>query len=88
MMLDEAERIALAVNPEIEVAARRVAIAEAHVPVAGALDDRQNRGRFLEIILEHSRRLARLTDDLLKLSEMDADRERPSGRAGAPLGCP
>lgn len=42
--------------------------------LAGALDDRQNRGRFLEIILEHSRRLARLTDDLLKLSEMDADR--------------
>lgn len=39
MTLDEAERIALAVNPEIEVAARRVAIAEAHVPVAGALDD-------------------------------------------------
>jgi two-component system, OmpR family, phosphate regulon sensor histidine kinase PhoR len=42
--------------------------------LAGALDDRQNRGRFLEIILEQSRRLARLTDDLLKLSEMDADR--------------
>ena len=39
MTLDEAERIALAVNPEIEVAARRVAIAEAHVPVAGSLDD-------------------------------------------------
>jgi outer membrane protein TolC len=39
MTLDEAERIALAVNPEIEVAARRVGIAEAHVPVAGALDD-------------------------------------------------
>jgi len=42
--------------------------------LAGALDDAQNRGRFLEIILEHSRRLARLTDDLLKLSKMDADR--------------
>ena len=42
--------------------------------LAGALDDKQNRGRFLEIILEHSRRLARLTDDLLKLSKMDADR--------------
>ncbi len=36
---EEAERIALAENPEIEVAARRVAVAEAHVPVAGALDD-------------------------------------------------
>lgn len=37
--LDEAERIALAANPEIAVAARRVAVAEAHTPVAGALDD-------------------------------------------------
>jgi cobalt-zinc-cadmium efflux system outer membrane protein len=33
------ERIALAENPEIAVAARRVGIAEAHVPAAGALDD-------------------------------------------------
>jgi two-component system, OmpR family, phosphate regulon sensor histidine kinase PhoR len=37
-------------------------------------DDPQNRDRFLGIILEQSRRLARLTDDLLKLSKMDADR--------------
>ena len=42
--------------------------------IAGALDDPQNRGRFLNIILEHARRLARLTEDLLKLSQMDADR--------------
>jgi two-component system, OmpR family, phosphate regulon sensor histidine kinase PhoR len=42
--------------------------------LAGALEDKQNRVRFLEIIVEHSRRLARLTDDLLKLSKMDADR--------------
>jgi two-component system phosphate regulon sensor histidine kinase PhoR len=35
--------------------------------LAGAIDDPQ-------ISLEHSRRLARLTDDLLKLSKMDADR--------------
>ncbi len=42
--------------------------------LAGAVNDPRNRGRFLEIILEHSRRLARLTDDLLKLSRMDADR--------------
>jgi len=39
LTLDDVERIALARNPEIEVAARRVAIAEAHVPTAGALDD-------------------------------------------------
>ncbi len=39
LTLDDVERIALAVNPEITVAARRVAIAEAHVPAAGALDD-------------------------------------------------
>ena len=42
--------------------------------LAGAIDDPQNRVRFLEIILEHSRRLARLTEDLLMLSKMDADR--------------
>jgi len=39
LTLDEVERMALATNPEIEVATRRVAIAEAHVPAAGALDD-------------------------------------------------
>ena len=42
--------------------------------LGGALDDQQNRRRFLDIIVEHARRLARLTDDLLKLSKMDADR--------------
>ena len=42
--------------------------------LAGAMDDPQNRIRFLQIILDHSRRLARLTDDLLELSKMDADR--------------
>lgn len=42
--------------------------------LGGAIDDPQNRERFLGIILEHARRLARLTDDLLKLSKMDADR--------------
>jgi len=42
--------------------------------LSGAMDDPQNRERFLGIILEHARRLARLTEDLLKLSQMDADR--------------
>lgn len=42
--------------------------------LGGAINDPQNRIRFLEIILEHARRLARLTDDLLELSKMDADR--------------
>jgi two-component system, OmpR family, phosphate regulon sensor histidine kinase PhoR len=42
--------------------------------LGGAIDDPQNRTRFLEIILEHSRRLARLTEDLLMLSKMDAER--------------
>ncbi|MHB1795313.1 MAG: TolC family protein [Acidobacteriaceae bacterium] len=39
LTLDDVERIALIRNPEIEVAVRRVAIAQAHVPAAGALDD-------------------------------------------------
>ncbi len=42
--------------------------------LAGAVNDPNNRERFLGIILEHSRRLARLTEDLLRLSEMDAER--------------
>jgi two-component system phosphate regulon sensor histidine kinase PhoR len=41
--------------------------------LAGAIDDRENRVRFLEIIRDHSKRLARLTDDLLKLSRIEAD---------------
>lgn len=42
--------------------------------LAGAMDDAENRRCFVQIILEHAQRLARLTDDLLKLSRMDADR--------------
>jgi two-component system phosphate regulon sensor histidine kinase PhoR len=40
--------------------------------LGGALDDPQNRRRFVEIILEHASRLARLTEDLLKLSRIEA----------------
>jgi cobalt-zinc-cadmium efflux system outer membrane protein len=39
MTLADVERIAMAANPEIAIAVRRVAVAEAHVPAAGALDD-------------------------------------------------
>ena len=53
LTLDEVERIALAVNPEIEVAARRVAAAEAHVPTAGALDDPSVMYRGWGIPLKH-----------------------------------
>ena len=42
--------------------------------LGGAIDDPHNRERFLGIILQHSRRLARLTEDLLKLSQMDAEK--------------
>lgn len=42
--------------------------------LAGATEDSENRDRFLGIIVEHSRRLARLTEDLLTLSKMDSDR--------------
>jgi outer membrane protein TolC len=41
LTLDEIERVALAENAEIHVAARRVAMAEAHVPTTGKLDDPQ-----------------------------------------------
>ena len=42
--------------------------------LSGALDDKANRTHFVEIIREHARRLARLTDDLLKLSRIEAGR--------------
>ncbi len=38
----------------------------------GALDDPAHRRRFVEIIREHAARLARLTDDLLELSRIEA----------------
>jgi len=40
--------------------------------LAGALEDPANRRRFVEIIREHATRLARLTEDLLKLSRIEA----------------
>lgn len=40
--------------------------------LAGAVDDPDNNRRFLEIIREHAVRLARLTDDLLKLGRIEA----------------
>jgi two-component system phosphate regulon sensor histidine kinase PhoR len=40
--------------------------------LGGALEDPQNSQRFLGIIREHAARLGRLTDDLLKLSEIEA----------------
>ncbi|MGB8803140.1 MAG: ATP-binding protein [Candidatus Acidiferrales bacterium] len=40
--------------------------------LAGALDDPENNRRFLEIIRNHATRLARLTNDLLKLARIEA----------------
>jgi two-component system, OmpR family, phosphate regulon sensor histidine kinase PhoR len=40
--------------------------------LSGALEDPVNRRRFVEIIREHATRLARLTEDLLKLSRIEA----------------
>ncbi len=40
--------------------------------LAGALEDKRNRERFLEIIRDHAIRLGRLTDDLLKLALIEA----------------
>lgn len=53
LTLDDVERMALSANPEIGVAARRVAIAQAHVPVAGALDDPMAMYRGWGVPLEH-----------------------------------
>jgi two-component system phosphate regulon sensor histidine kinase PhoR len=40
--------------------------------LGGALEDPKNNRRFLEIIRDHATRLARLTDDLLKLARIEA----------------
>jgi two-component system phosphate regulon sensor histidine kinase PhoR len=40
--------------------------------LAGALEDPNNNRRFLEIMRDHASRLARLTDDLLKLARIEA----------------
>jgi outer membrane protein TolC len=53
LTLDDLERMALAANPEIGVAARRVVITQAHVPVAGALDDPMAMYRGWGVPLEH-----------------------------------
>ena len=50
--------------------------------LGGALEDKANRAHFVEIIREHARRLARLTDDLLKLSRIEAGRLELELRAG------
>ncbi|HET9400332.1 MAG TPA: ATP-binding protein [Candidatus Acidoferrales bacterium] len=42
--------------------------------LGGALDDTANRERFVTIIRDHSVRLARLTNDLLKLTQFEAGR--------------
>lgn len=53
LTVDEAERIAFEENPEIHMAVRRVAMAEAHVPAAGALDDPQFMYRGWQVPLKH-----------------------------------
>lgn len=40
--------------------------------ISGAIDDPRNNRRFLGIIRDHATRLARLTDDLLKLARIEA----------------
>ncbi len=53
LSLDDVERIALSDNPEIHVAVRRVEMAQAHVPTAGALDDPQFMYRGWQVPLKH-----------------------------------
>jgi len=59
--------------------------------LGGALDDKANIRRFMEIIREHAQRLARLTDDLLKLSRIEAGKldleSRPVNVAALVNGC-
>jgi two-component system, OmpR family, phosphate regulon sensor histidine kinase PhoR len=45
--------------------------------LGGALEDPVNRRRFVEIIRDHATRLARLTEDLLELSRIEAGELKP-----------
>jgi two-component system phosphate regulon sensor histidine kinase PhoR len=49
--------------------------------LGGALDDKENRRRFLEIMRDNASRLSRLTDDLLKLSQIEAGEFQKEFRA-------
>jgi two-component system phosphate regulon sensor histidine kinase PhoR len=49
--------------------------------LAGALEDPSNGRRFVEIIRNHALRLSRLTDDLLKLSRIEAGKLEPEFHA-------
>jgi two-component system, OmpR family, phosphate regulon sensor histidine kinase PhoR len=59
--------------------------------LAGAIDDPTNNRRFLEIIREHAARLARLTDDLMKLARIEAGKLEvqfsPANLADVAEGC-
>lgn len=59
--------------------------------LSGALNDPKNNRRFLEIIRDHSSRLDRLTDDLLKLARIEAGKLEleffPVGLADLIEGC-
>jgi len=49
--------------------------------LGGALEDEDHNRRFVEIIRNHSSRLARLTDDLLELSRIEAGKTELDSRA-------
>jgi two-component system phosphate regulon sensor histidine kinase PhoR len=53
--------------------------------LGGALDDVEHRARFVEIIQEHAERLTRLTDDLLKLSTIEAGKMELELRTVSPV---
>jgi two-component system phosphate regulon sensor histidine kinase PhoR len=52
--------------------------------LGGALEDVRNRARFIEIIRDHSLRLGRLTDDLLKLAQIES-RQLPRDARAIPM---
>jgi len=79
LTLDEIERIALAANPEIEVAVRRVAVAQAHVPIAGALDDPMGMVREWGVPLRKPWDL-NAAQDMLSLSQTFSARSKRSLR--------
>ena len=87
LTLEEVERIALAQNPEIAVAARRVAMAQAHVPVAGTLDDPMAMYRGWGVPLQAALELQRRAKHVQHQPDTARSRQARSAHQHRGVGC-
>src|SRR5579871_6225594 len=77
LTLDDIERIAFAENPDIHVAARKVARTEAHVPATGRLEDPQLMLRNWQVPLGKPWNLNAAQNMLMLSQFLPGPRKRP-----------